>query len=116
MTEPFPQPGENPLLDAQLKEAAEVSTFINSPVWPWLKTRLTNIKAGLMAKATSPGTKRDDRMLYLGKLALVEEILSRPGMLMDLTDRKAAAEMAIPEVRAILKQAPIRAKSAGGML
>lgn len=118
MTQPeaFPQPGENPLLDSQLKEAQEVSAFINSPVWPWLKARLSTIETALMAKATAPGVKRDDRMLYLGKLAMAKEIIARPGMLMDLLDRKAKAELAIPEARKLIQEMPPPTRITTGIL
>lgn len=72
---------DNPLLDQQLEEAVEVASFINSPVWKWLKSRLEGVRPRLMMNTVSPGVKRDDRMITIGKLALVEEILSRPDML-----------------------------------
>lgn len=107
-TLPFPELGENLLLDAQLREASEVRAFLDSPAWSWMKTRLERLRPALMAKATAIGVKRDDRTLILGKLALVEELLSRPGMLTDLLSRKEAAEMAIPEAKNILNPAPQR--------
>lgn len=116
MTEAFPQPGENPLLDAQLKEAADVSTFINSPAWAWLKGRLQTLETTLMAKATATGVKRDDRMIALGSAMLAKGILARPGMLMDLLDRKAKAEMAIPEARGLIQETGLPPRITTGIL
>lgn len=96
----FPAPGENPLLDAQLHEAAEISAFIQSPVWTWLKAHLERQRLALLAKATGVGGERplstDERMLVLGKFSLVEEIMARPARLMDLLKRKGEADMLVP--------------------
>lgn len=113
---PFPEPGENPLLDAQLAEAQAVKAFLSSPVWTWLNDRLQRQRKALMAKAVSIGGDRplstDERMILMGKMALVEEILSRPAMLTDLLARKEAAEMAIPEAVPFLGSEPaIRGRS-----
>ncbi len=103
--QPWPSPGENPLVDSQLVEASEVIAFLDSPSWKWMKTRLERLRPALMAKATlvGGGLKRDERMLLMGKLAMVEELLARPGMLTDLVARKDAAEMAIPEAKEVLR-------------
>jgi hypothetical protein len=109
---PFPEHGENPLLDAQLKEALEVKAFLDSPAWTWMKARLERLRPALMAKSALVGGERplttDERMIVLGKLALVEELLARPGMLTALLSRKDAAELAIPEAAEILNAAPQR--------
>ena len=103
-TEPFPAHGENPLLDAQLKEAIEVKAFLDSAAWTWMRARLERLRPALLAKGTSVGgsLSSDERMIIFGKLALVEELLARPGMLTDLLARKEAAEMAIPEANELL--------------
>lgn len=75
---------DNPLLDQQLEEAAEVAAFINSPAWKWLRARLENVRPRLVIGACTPGQDHDDRLLAMGKLALIEEILTRPAMLADL--------------------------------
>ena len=108
MNQDWPAQGENLLLDAQLKEAREVQVFLNSPAWTWVKERLERLRPALMAKVALPGVKRDDRMLILGKLTLVEELLARPGMLSELAARRDAAEMTIPEAAAALQPAPQR--------
>lgn len=92
---------DNPLLETQLKEAREVQSFLASPAWNWLKDRLTKQRKLLMTKAVSiggqPPLTRDERMILMGKLALVEEILSRPAMLTDLLTRRELAENSVPE-------------------
>lgn len=80
---------DNILVDQQLAEAAQVKQFLDSPVWAWLKTRLDTKRAALMAKLGVVGTKRDDRMMLLGQLFQVTEILERPAMLLDLAERQA---------------------------
>lgn len=75
---------DNPLLDTQLEEAAEVAAFINSPAWKWLKSRLESVRPRLIVGSVAPGQAHDDRLLAMGKLALVEEILTRPAMLADI--------------------------------
>ncbi len=86
------KPEENVLLEQQLKEANEVQAFLNSPIWTWLKKHLEAKRTLYLAKSTSLGMKRDDRMLYMGKLAAVTEILERPGMLLALAERDAQAK------------------------
>ena len=99
MTHPAARdPLENPLLDAQLLEAREVQVFLNSPAYTWLKSRLERLRPALLAKATTTGVKRDDRMLLLGQLALVEGLLARPGMLSELAKRQDAAAMDVPSI------------------
>ena len=101
-------PNENPLLEAQLQEAREVRVFLDSPAWTWVKARLEHLRPSLVARASAPGVKRDDRMLLLGKLTLVEELLARPGMLADLAIRRETAEMSIPVPKAAWEAAPQR--------
>lgn len=82
---------ENPLLAAQLKEAGEVKQFLDSPVWKWLKTRLDVMRPKLMAQATAPKVKRDDRMILLGQISLIDGLLNRPALLTELLTRRDAA-------------------------
>ena len=97
---------QNPLLDQQLEEVVQVKQFLDSPVWTWLKARLETKRRALMVKATAPGVKRDDRMIYMGKLSQVVEILERPGELLELQERvnKAAEEAAPIEERELPTQ------------
>lgn len=101
-------PDENPLLEAQLREASEVRVFLDSPAWAWVKSRLELLRPSLVARAAAPGVKRDDRMLLLGKLTLVEELLARPGMLAELAIRRENVEMSIPTPKATWQAAPQR--------
>lgn len=79
-----PAHGENPLYDRNLAEAKELATFVNSPVWVWFKALLQRVQPRLMAAATAKGLATDERLITLGKLALVSEVLDRPGMLLAL--------------------------------
>lgn len=82
---------DNQLLTAQLEEARSIETFLHSPAWTWLKLRLEAVVPRLTAFAAGPSKDRDDRMLALGKLALIQEILARPAMLSDLARRYETA-------------------------
>lgn len=90
---------DNILVDQQLSEAVEVKQFLDSPVWTWLKGRLESKRGALMAKLGIVGTKRDDRMMMLGQLFQVTEILERPAMLLALAERQAKLVEEVPVER-----------------
>lgn len=83
----------NPQRDAitgQREEAAFVTRFMASDgdLWAWLHARLEGQRRKLVSLlATVGGTlTHDDRLIIIGKLALVEETLARPSALLAVAE------------------------------
>lgn len=78
MAKRIPRPGDNPRFDAQVVEARDARAFIESPVWAWLKAHLSTTERRLILRIANPTETEAGRLMLIGKLALVTEILERP--------------------------------------
>jgi len=70
--------GETALFTQQRREAQECKVFLESPVWHWLQAHLRRSQVRHIAAVSAMGLTPDERLIRLGKLALITEILERP--------------------------------------
>lgn len=75
---PAKVPGQDPGYDAQVKEAYQVRLFMDGPGWSWLQEHLSKARTRLIAATGRIDLSAGARAVICGKLALVEELLTRP--------------------------------------
>jgi hypothetical protein len=105
------QPGPadvNELLARRLGEAREASAWLGSPTHLWLKQHLEKAQRRLIHTVAMPGMAPDERLLLLGKLSLINDLLAAPANLAELLARHTEAAKPI--------ERPPRAASAPSLL